>query len=151
MSIQSPIKKGKLYVAIVLGWLVYLSISAVAQRQRQLRGTRGTYCDGQVIREKSANSALQCAGACSNDAKCVAYCQRNSKCLLHADSAAHQTYCQKQDLSMLVSICFSCSRPIMSSTTVKFFMVLTLTGYVSLLAAYTTLVIVVSAWVYVDV
>ena len=85
MPVQRPVKKEKLYAAIVFSWLVYLSTPAVAQRQRELKGIRGTYCAGPVIREKAAKSALQCAGACSGDATCVAYSQRNSKCLLHAD------------------------------------------------------------------
>ena len=92
MTAQIPVKKERLYAAIVLGWLIYLSTPAVAQRQREHKGTRGTYCAGPVIREKSANSALQCAGECSSDATCVAYTQRNSKCLLHED------FCSTSDL-----------------------------------------------------
>ena len=73
-------------------WLLYLSAPAVAQRQRELKGTRGTYCAGPVIREKTAKSILQCAGECSSDATCVAYSHHNSKCLLHAD------FCSLSDL-----------------------------------------------------
>ena len=92
MPVQIPIKKEKLYAAIVFGCLVYLSTPAMAQRQRELKGTRGRYCAGAVIREKTATSALLCAADCSSDTMCVAYSQPNSKCLLHAD------FCTSADL-----------------------------------------------------
>ena len=110
MPVQISIKKEKLYAATVFGCLVYLSTPAMAQRQRELKGTWGRYCAGSVIREKTANSALQCAGECSSDTMCVAYSQR--KCLLHAD------FCTSADLlpepgspSTLVStfVIFACN------------------------------------------
>ena len=92
MPVQSLIKKEKLYAAVIFGWLVYQSTPAVAQRQRELKGTRGTYCVGPVIREKTAKSILQCTGKCSSDATCVTYIPCNSKCLLHAG------FCSSSDL-----------------------------------------------------
>ena len=107
----------------------------MAQRQRRLRGTRGAYCAGPVMREKPANSALQCAGECSSDANCVAYSQRNSKCLLHADFCSSQYLLPEPGSLYVGEYLFLLHADCNGQQNCKVVMVVTVSGYITLLAA----------------
>ena len=73
--------------------LIYLSMAMAISRKRGIAGTEGVYCDGSVLKQTTAYSALACAGECLADVQCVAYNHLpDSRCLLHGN------FCNSADL-----------------------------------------------------
>ena len=81
-------------IHVLMVWVCLLcGVSLAMPRQRNMAGHRGVWCDGSVLKEVAATSALRCAKACSSDVRCVAYSQQqlldgSSRCLLHDDFCA---------------------------------------------------------------